>query len=141
MIFHPQNRVESMQLQQIKSLINLARIDGEIADREKSYILNIGHANDIKPGEILPLFTSTHEELIPSGMSNDQKFKYLFSLVQLMKIDERMYRDEIKYCSSVAAKLGYSEQVMFDLMLHVSANMAEAEVKALEELTQKYLTK
>ena len=130
-----------MQLHQIKSLINLASIDGEIAERERSYILNIGHANEIKPSEILPLFTSTHEEIIPSGMTNDQKFKYIFSLVQLMKIDERMYREEIKYCSKVAAKLGYKEQVMFDLMLHVSASMAEEEVKALEELTEKYLKK
>jgi hypothetical protein len=129
-----------MQLHQIKSLINLASIDGEIAERERSYILNIGHANDIKPGEIIPLFASRHEEIIPGGLTNDQKFKYIFSLVQLMKIDERMYREEIKYCSHVAAKLGYSEQVMFELMLHVSASMAEAEVKALEELTQKYLT-
>ena len=130
-----------MQLQQIKSLINLARIDGEIAEREQSYILNIGHANEIKPSEIIPLFTSSHEEIMPADMSKDQKFKYIFSLVQLMKIDERMYREEIKYCSHVAAKLGYSEQVMFDLMLHVSGTMAETEVKALEELTQKYLTK
>ena len=130
-----------MQLHQIKSLINLASIDGEIAERERSYILNIGHANDIKPGEIIPLFTSTHEEIVPSDLSNDQRFKYIFSLVQLMKIDERMYREEIKYCSHVAARLGYKEQVMFDLMLHVSATMAEAEVKALEELTQKYLKK
>jgi uncharacterized membrane protein YebE (DUF533 family) len=130
-----------MSLLQIKSLINLARIDGDIAERERAYILNIGQANSIKPGEILPLFTSPPVEILPDGMTNDQKFKHLFSLVQLMKIDERMYREEIKYCSHVAAKLGYDEQVMFDLMLHVSASMAEAEVKALEELTQKYLTR
>lgn len=130
-----------MQLHQIKSLINLARIDGEIAEREQSYILNIGHANDIKPSEILPLFNSDHREIIPEGLTDDQRFKYIFSLVQLMKIDERMYREEIKYCSHVAARLGYNEHVLFDLMLNVSATMAEAEVKALEDMTKKYLTK
>ncbi|MEK6780275.1 MAG: hypothetical protein AABY93_01125 [Bacteroidota bacterium] len=130
-----------MSIQLIKSLVNLARIDGEIVEREKMYILNIGQANDIKPGEILALFNSSHEEILPSGMTKEQKFKYLFNLVQLMKIDERIYREEIKYCSQVAAKLGYNEQVMFDLMLHVSATMGEAEVKALEELTEKYLNK
>ena len=130
-----------MQLNQIKLLVNLARVDGEIAERERSYILNIGHANKIKPSEILPLFTSVQEEIIPAGMTSDQKFKYIFSLVQLMKIDGRLYREEIKYCSRVAAKLGYDEQVMFDLMLHVSAEMGAAEVKALEELTQKFLKK
>lgn len=130
-----------MQLNQIKLLVNLARVDGEIAERERSYILNIGHANEIKPSEILPLFTSSQEEIIPSGLTDDQKFKYIFSLVQLMKIDGRLYREEIKYCSHVAAKLGYDEQVMFDLMLHVSAEMGAAEMKAIEELTRKFLKK
>jgi uncharacterized tellurite resistance protein B-like protein len=130
-----------MQLNQIKLLVNLSRVDGDIADREKSYILNIGHANQIKPSEILPLFTASQEEIIPEGLSDEQKFNYIFSLVQLMKIDGRLYREEIKYCSHVAARLGYNEQVMFDLMLHVSAEMGAAEVKVLEELTQKFLKK
>lgn len=130
-----------MQLQQIKSLINLARVDGKIVESERKYILNIGYANKIKHAEILPLFESSHEEIIPAGLTNDQKFKYIFSLVQLMKIDEKMYRKEIKYCSHIAAKLGYNEQVLFDLMLHVSSSMGEVEVNALEELTKKYLTK
>lgn len=129
-----------MQLNQIKLLVSLARVDGEIVERERSYILNIGHANEIKPSEILPLFTSSQEEIIPLGLTDDEKFKYIFSLVQLMKIDGRLYREEIKYCSVVAAKLGY-EQVVFDLMLQVSAEMGAAEVKALEELTQKFLKK
>lgn len=128
-------------LAQIKLLINLASIDGEIADREKSYILNIGHANDIRPGDILPLFTSRHNMIIPTGLKDEEKFNYIFSLVQLMKIDERLYQEEIRFCSTVAAKLGYDQRVMFDLMLHVSSAMAEAEVKALHELTKKYLTK
>ena len=130
-----------MSLLQIKSLINLARIDGDIGERERAYILNIGQANSIKTGEILSLFSSPPGEILPDGMTSDEKFKHLFSLVQLMKIDERMYREEIKYCSHVAAKLGYNEQVMFDLMLHVSAEMGATEVKALEELTQKFLKK
>lgn len=128
-------------LAQIKLLISLASIDGEIADREKSYILNIGHANDIRPGDILPLFNLRHEMIIPSGLTDEEKFNYIFSLVQLMKIDERLYQEEIRFCSTVAAKLGYDQRVMFDLMLHVSSAMAEAEVKALQELTKKYLTK
>ena len=129
-------------LAQVKLLIQLASIDGDIAEREKSYILNIGHANDIRPGDILPLFNKTKEEvIIPKGLTDEQRFNYIFSLVQLMKIDERLYQEEIRYCSAVAAKLGYDQRVMFDLMLHVSSAMAAAEVKALQELTKKYLTK
>lgn len=127
---------------QMQLLINLARIDGKVADREKNYIINIGRANGIYPDEILPLFEQTTTSTpngIPTSLTNDQKFSYIVSLVQLMKIDERMYKEEIHYCSQIAASLGYDQQVMFELMLHVKASMSETELKDLQTLTEKYL--
>ena len=127
-------------LAQMKLLINLARIDGEVAERERSYILNIGLANNVEKSKIDPLFDQRHDLIIPTDLNDDQKFNYIFSLVQLMKIDERMYKEEILFCSKIAAKLGYSEEVMFDLMLHVrAAAMEEDEMAALKKLTEKYL--
>jgi hypothetical protein len=58
-----------------------------------------------------------------------------------MKIDERLYKDEIQYCSRVASKLGYDENVMFELMLHVRSAMESSEMQILKELTAKYLSK
>jgi hypothetical protein len=125
---------------QMKLLVNLARIDGKVADREKYYILNIGRANGIYPDEITPLFDQRHELIIPDDLDVDQKFSYIFSLVQLMKIDERMYKEEILFCSKIAASLGYEQEVMFDLMLHVKGEaMAPDEMEALKILTMKYL--
>lgn len=128
-------------LPQLKLLINLASIDGEVGEKERNYIFNIGRANGLAEVVVEPLFNTQHETIVPTHLDNDQKFNYIVSLVQLMKIDERLYKEEIKYCSLVAAKLGYSKDIIFDLMLHVSASMAETEVKALQELTKKYLTK
>ena len=127
-------------LPQLKLLINLARIDGEVAEKERNFIFNIGRANGLAEVVVEPLFEKQHEVILPTTLSNDQKFNYIVSLVQLMKIDERLYKEEIKYCSQVAAKLGYSKDIMFDLMLHVSATMAEAEIKTLQEMTKKYLS-
>jgi len=129
-----------MALPQLKLLINLARIDGEVADREQKYITNIGLANGIPIGDISPLFSRDHEIIVPSGLTNDQRFEYIFSLVQLMKIDERLYQDEIRYCSKVASKLGYDQSVMFELMLHVRSVMEANELEALKQLTAKYLS-
>jgi hypothetical protein len=117
-IFQFQNEC-SMALPQLKLLINLARIDGAVAEREQKYIANIGLANGIPTEAIAPLFDQDHKIIIPSNLTPDQKFEYIFSLVQLMKIDERLYQEEIRYCSKVASKLGYDESVMFELMLHV----------------------
>ncbi len=128
-------------LAQMKLLINLARIDGEVATRERNYIRNIGLANDVNAAEIEPLFEQRHDLIVPTDLTDDQKFDYIFSLVQLMKIDERMYKEEIMFCSKIASKLGYDEQVMFDLMLHVkSAAMGSDEVNALKNLTKKFLS-
>ncbi|QLH32406.1 MAG: hypothetical protein HWD62_08170 [Cyclobacteriaceae bacterium] len=57
-----------------------------------------------------------------------------------MKLDERLYQEEIKFCANTAAKLGYKPEVMFELMLKVkSTEMAGNEKKTLQELTNKYL--
>lgn len=127
-------------LAQMKLLINLARIDGEVADREKNYIRNIGLANEFLKDEIETMFDQRHDLIVPDDLSADQKFDYIFSLVQLMKIDERMYKEEILFCSKIASKLGYNQEVMFDLMLHVrGVAMAPDEMTALKKLTEKYL--
>jgi hypothetical protein len=131
-----------MLLPQLKLLISLAQIDGRVADREQNYIVNIGRANGIYPDEITPLFERRHTLIIPADLSNDTKFNYIFSLVQLMKIDERMYKEEMLFCSKIASTLGYDQGVMFDLILHVKGAAMEAnEKEALQNLTEKYLSK
>jgi hypothetical protein len=128
-----------MALPQLKLLINLARVDGTVGEKEEKYIYNIGAANGLPAESIFPLFKESHHVIVPTNLTNDQKFDYIFSLVQLMKIDERLYKEEIRYCSRVASKLGYNEAVMFDLMLHVRSVMEENEMEELKKLTAKYL--
>jgi hypothetical protein len=129
-------------LSRMKLLISLAKIDGQVADKEKNHLINIGRANGIYPDEIYPLFTQTHEVIVPEDLTDDQKFDLIFSLIQLMKLDERMYREEIHFCGQVAARLGYNKQVMFELLSHVkSAGMQSNEMESLKELTQTFLNR
>lgn len=129
-------------LSRMKLLINLAKVDGQVADKEKNHLITIGRANGIYPDEIYPLFTQSHEVVVSENLSDDQKFDLIFSLIQLMKLDERMYREEIVFCSEVAAKLGYNKQVMFELLSHVKSGGMEAnEMESLKALTQKFLTR
>jgi uncharacterized tellurite resistance protein B-like protein len=129
-------------LAQLKLLISLAQIDGKVAERERNYITNIGRANNIPLGDITALLDQRHALIIPKDLSDDQKFEYIFSLVQLMKIDERMYKEEMLFCSKIAENLGYENQVMFELLLHVKAGVMEKdEIINLKEVTQKHLKK
>ncbi len=127
-------------LAQLKLLISLAQIDGGVGEKERTYIFNIGRANGLAEIVVEPLFEQSHGMIIPNDLANAQKFECIFSLVQLMKIDERLYQDEIRYCSKVAARLGYDEAVMFDLMLHVRSVMEVNELESLKKLTEKYLS-
>jgi hypothetical protein len=128
-------------LEQLKLLVNLARIDGDMAEREKLYITNIGIANGFPESSVSTLFYHSHDVIIPDDLTDEQRFNYIFSLVQLMKIDERLYQEEIKFCSKIASRLGYGQEVMFEMMLKVKTTVDENERKALQELTQKYLRK
>jgi hypothetical protein len=129
-------------ISQMKLLINMARIDGNVGEREKNYIVNIGRANGIYPDQITALLNQHHELIIPKSISQDQGFDYLLSVVQLMKIDERMYKEEIIFCSEIANKLGYDKQVMFELMLNVKpGEMSNDEKTHLRKITEKYLKK
>ncbi|HET7178290.1 MAG TPA: hypothetical protein VFI14_01135 [Chryseosolibacter sp.] len=124
----------------MKLLINLAKVDGQIADKEKNHLIAIGRANGIYPDEIYPLFTQTHDVVVPDNLSADKKFELLVSLIQLMKLDERMYREEIVFCGQVAARLGYSKHVMFELLSLVKSGRMEANEKAaLKEIIQRFL--
>ena len=127
-------------LSQMKLLINMAQADGNVGEREKNYIVNIGRANGIYPDQVSALLNQRHEFVVPKNMSSDTRFDYLISVVQLMKIDERMYKEEIVFCSEIASKLGYDKQVMFELMLNVkSSNMTNDEKNSLKKITEKYL--
>jgi hypothetical protein len=127
-------------LDQMKVLVNLARVDGTVAAREKNYIVNIGRANGMHPDQILSLFDAEQAIVIPDGLSSDEKFEFIYSLVQLMKIDEKMYQEEIRFCSHIATRLGYDQQALFELMLQVrSTEMSSQDLAELKKITSKYL--
>ena len=129
-------------LAQLKLLISLAQIDGKVAEHERNFITNIGKSNDIGTDQIETLIEQRHALIVPADLTDDQKFEYLFSLVKLMKIDERMYKEEMLFCSKIAENLGYENQVMFELLLHVKAGaMEKDEIINLKEITQKHLKK
>ena len=127
-------------LNQLKLLISLAQIDGVVAAREKNYIVNIGRANGIYPDQIEALFERSHNIVLPQDLTADEKFSYLISMVQLIKIDERMYREELIFCRTIANTLGYEPQALAELMLTVTPHeMPDEEIADLKKLVQKYL--
>ena len=126
-------------IEKIKHLVNLAAVDGEVTEAEKQFIINIGQANHMMVSEILPLFSSSYPMIVFDDLTDDQKFDYILLLMQLMKIDTKLYREEILYCAKIIAKLGYREQVIFELLEKVSPEMTELQINDLRKITATYL--
>lgn len=117
----------------LRLLISLAKVDGDLSEKERSYIISIGLANHLMVAEILPLFVPT-EEPLPEVKGN--KEETLLQLIQLMRIDEKLYSEEMRYCALVAARLGFREEAVFELLLNIKemANLDKAAlVKKLGE--------
>ena len=119
-------------------LVQLANIDGDFAGEEKDLIYLIAKANGISQEEVNDLVENP-EPLPPlSTISDDDKFEYLYHLVQLMKIDSQVYLSEIKYCEELAEKLGFKKNVISDLSARIYSDPAiTANVEALKREVRK----
>ncbi|MGC3944213.1 MAG: hypothetical protein QM762_06800 [Chryseolinea sp.] len=127
-------------LKKLKLLISLAQIDGAIAVQERHYIVNIGKLNGLQPAEIEPMFDRVHALVLPGDLSEDDRFNYLLSMVQLMKVDEKMFKEELLFCKKMAENLGYDVQALFDMLLHVkTTEMTEEEKATLKKNVSQYL--
>lgn len=124
---------------QISTLIKLASADGEFSSEEKQFIYMIGKANRLEKSEIDDLVANPVEIPPISTMSDDDKFDYLFQVVQLMKIDSQVYLSEIKYCEGLAEKLGFKKKVIGALSKQVYSDPSiTTNVDALRKAVKKH---
>ena len=97
----------------LKALIQLSIIDRDFGQPEKSYVYTIGKANRVPEKEIDDLVTEVlnskeNSDVNFDGLLSEERFDYLYDIVQLMKIDGEVFLTEIRYCEDVAEKLGLS---------------------------------
>jgi len=101
----------------LKALIQLSIIDGDFAESEKTYVYTIGKANRVPEKAIDDLVVEVtaekeNSEINYQGLMPEERFDFLYDITQLMKIDGEVFLSEIKYCESVAEKLGYDKKVV-----------------------------
>jgi uncharacterized tellurite resistance protein B-like protein len=101
----------------LKALVQLALVDQSFDDIEKNFIHNIGQANGIPREEVdaiihKELSNKEFESIDFVGLSKNQKIDYLVSIVELMKVDGKIFLSEINYCKDIAEKLGFKRNVI-----------------------------
>tara|TARA_Y100001949_G_C15915556_1_gene298847 strand:- start:363 stop:758 length:396 start_codon:yes stop_codon:yes gene_type:complete len=123
-------------------LVQLAKIDGVVVQDEIDLIKKIGKANGMSSEEISECFEDPNliEDL--DHLTADEKYDYIYNIVQLMKIDGRLYKEEIRFCAKVISKLGYQEDVLRELILKIySDEHISTDKSSLKETIQQYLKK
>jgi uncharacterized membrane protein YebE (DUF533 family) len=124
---------------QLSALIQLANIDGEFAGEEKVMIMMIGKANGLTEQDIMELVANPIALPPLSTMSTEDRFEYLYNIVQLMKIDSQVYLSEIKYCEELAEKIGYKKSVISALSSRIFSDPSiTSNREALKKAVEKY---
>ena len=101
----------------LKALIQLSFIDGDFGEPEKTYVYSIAKANKVPETEIDAIVREVleakeNETINYEGLMTEERFDYLYDIVQLMKIDGEVFLTEIKFCEGIAEKLGYDRKVV-----------------------------
>ncbi len=100
----------------IRMLVRLAMSDKKFSPIEKGLIMSIGKAHRMKEEDLEKLVDEelksdkTHLEF--QALSFEEKFGYLYDIIQLMKIDNEVYLSEIRFCEEMAEKIGFNKKVV-----------------------------
>ena len=124
---------------QLSTLIELAKIDGEFDGQEKLHILMLGRAHGLSEVEIKDIVKNPVPMPDVSLLSSDDKFDYLFNIIQLMKVDHEVYRSEIHHCEKLATKLGFRTKVVSAISSQVYSDPSiTTNIDVLKKAVKKY---
>ncbi len=132
---------------QLTILIQLAVVDDRVDKSEEAMIMAIGKANRVPQDEIQEMInsglsarSSNETTLDFSTLSFDEKFEYLYNIIQLMKIDHEIFLSEIRYCEGIAEKLGFEKKVVSKMSARIYSDPSiTTDREKLKKQVKKYI--
>jgi hypothetical protein len=82
-------------------------------------IEHIAKVNNVDEDVIQKLLNQP--EPIPglNHLSEEERFEYLYMVIQLMKVDGQVFKSEIVFCENIAERLGYKKKVVSELSKNI----------------------
>lgn len=125
---------------QLNTLAQLGSIDGMLSEKELRFVKMLAKVNGMSEEKIDEVINNPKPAEDLNLLSDDQKFEYVYSLVQLMKADGQVFKSEISFCEKVAEELGYKKGVIGELSSRIYSDPAiTADREKLKQKAQKYL--
>jgi len=108
---------------QLNILIQLAKIDGNYDQKEKSYIDEFGKKFNLSRSELEEIERNPQYFVGINTFTMDEKIELLYNAIHLAKVDKKILPNEIVYCQEIASKLGFKRSVI-DAILPLVNNQA-----------------
>jgi len=127
---------------QLSALVQLAYADGHLDDKEVKLIHKIGGIHGMTADEIDAIIASPPELGDISTLTKDEKFEFLYNLVYLMKIDDKVFNEEVHFCQEIATKLGYPLEAILEIYPYIYSKLrmrGESSKEKLKEKIQHFL--
>lgn len=129
-----------MKTTQLSMLVRLATIDNELAGSESKWLQKIGFGLGLKEEEIEEVFRKPQTNQSFLHLSLEERFEYLYNLIQLMKIDGKIFLSEIDFCRKAAEKLGFETGVVQELSSRIYSDPSiTSDRLLLLQRAQKYI--
>ena len=129
-----------MNNEKLNLLINLAASDNSVAESEAKTIYLIAKSNGISKEEVDVMMKNPKKIGDLSTLTEDQKFEYLYHVIQLMKSDGQVFKSEIHFCEEIAERLGYKKGVVAELSARIYSDPSiTADRKMLVDRAHKFL--
>ncbi|MEQ8927703.1 MAG: TerB family tellurite resistance protein [Fulvivirga sp.] len=97
---------------QLNILIQLANSDKHFSNLEREKIYEIARKRNFPQSEIKNLIINPEPIGSFGALSEDQKFEYLYTCIDLMLVDQKIFDSEITFCRDIAIKLGFKQGVV-----------------------------
>jgi uncharacterized tellurite resistance protein B-like protein len=97
---------------QLNILIQLAEADKHFAKVEREMIFKIAKDRKYPEQEVMELIKNPEPIDSLGALSQEQKFDYLNSCIELVFIDQNVFESEIIFCKNIAIKLGFKKGVI-----------------------------
>ncbi|MEM7108434.1 MAG: TerB family tellurite resistance protein [Bacteroidota bacterium] len=97
---------------QLNILIQLAEIDKHFSPLERQRIFDLARKRKFPQEEVKALIRNPEPIGTLGALSNNQRFDYLFNLIDLMLADKKIFENELVFCKDIAIKLGFKKDVV-----------------------------
>lgn len=97
---------------QLNILIQLAEADKHFAKIEREMIFKIAKERNFPEESVNDLIRNPEPIDTLGALSNDQKFEYMMSTIDLVFADQNVFESELIFCKNIAIKLGFKKSVV-----------------------------